>query len=469
MLFNEARFFVFFAVVLCVYWTMRSNRLRKLWLLGASYAFYAGWDWRFLSLLLVSTGVDYCVGLGLGKTSSPVGRKWLLAASVVAQLTLLGFFKYYNFFVGSAAAFLRWLGLPVGDVTLQIVLPVGISFYTFETLSYTIDVYRRVLPPTKNLLDFALFIAFFPKLVAGPILRARDFLPQLEKKRAWVHDVPLRASLMLFLWGFIKKACLADQVSPIVDEVFSDPAAYSTFSTWMAMGLYHIQVYCDFSGYSDMAIATAGLLGLRLTENFAFPYFAASIGEFWRRWHISLGSWLKDYLYFPLGGGRVSWLKRFRNVYVTIVLCGLWHGAAWNFVFFGFLHATYVFVDQRWKASELRKGLLGRVSAAISLPLTTLLLFLGWPIFRSESYAGTLQLFRTMLFVDPGGSTNLSVAWAWLFIGAAVVHWAFYKRLFDMRFAAAPNWAFSVAYGGVWALVLPWVAIGYKPFIYFQF
>ena len=469
MLFNEARFFVFFLIVLSVYWAVGSNRLRKLWLLVTSYAFYAGWDWRFLSLLVLSTGVDFFVGLGLGHTSAPARRKALLTVSIIAQLTLLGFFKYYNFFVGSAATFLEWLGIPVGDVALQIILPVGISFYTFETLSYTIDVYRKVLPPTKSFLDFALFIAFFPKLIAGPILRARDFLPQLEKKRSWARDVPLQASLMLFLWGFIKKACLADHVSSIVDEVFAEPAAYSTASVWLGMALYHVQVYCDFSGYSDMAIGIAGLLGLKLAQNFAFPFFATSIGEFWRRWHISLGTWLKDYIYIPLGGGRASWPKRFRNVYVTIMVCGLWHGAAWKFLLFGLLHATYVFVDQRWKASNARRGVLGRISAAVSLPLTTVLLFLGWPIFRSEGYESSMQLFRTMLFVDPGGTRTIDPAWFWLFVGAAIVHWTFYRRYFHDLFANPPRWFFAVAYGVLWALALPWVATGYKPFIYFQF
>jgi alginate O-acetyltransferase complex protein AlgI len=469
MLFTEARFFAFFLIVLGVHWALRSHRLRKLWLLGASYVFYAGWDWRFLSLILVSTCVDFLVGRRLAVTDGKRARKAWLCVSLLANLGLLGFFKYFNFFRESAAELIRWFGFEVHDVTLNIVLPVGISFYTFQTMSYTIDVYRRSLKPISNPFDFALFVAFFPQLVAGPIVRATTFLPQLEVQRDFRRHVAVRSSLMLFLWGFVKKACLADHVSVVVDELFAQPEAYSTSATWIGLAMYHIQVYCDFSGYSDMAIATAGLLGYELCENFRFPYFARNIGEFWRRWHVSLGSWLKDYMYFPLGGGRVSWAKRFRNVYLVIMACGFWHGAGWQFLLFGFLHANYVFVTQVWVQHPWREGPLGRAVGFVSMPLTTFLLFLGWPIFRGESMEGSLQIFRTFLLIDEGGGRTFDPAWGWLFVGCAVVHWVFYRGILYERCRALPHWAFALVYGATWALILPWVAVGYRPFIYFQF
>ena len=469
MLFTEARFFAFFLIVFGVHWALRVHRWRKVWLLLCSYAFYAGWDWRFLTLIWFSTCVDFVVGQGLDQAEDGPARKRWLGVSIAANLGLLGFFKYYNFFAESAADFLRFLGFTPHDPTLQIILPVGISFYTFQTMSYTIDVYRRKLEPVRDFPDFALFVAFFPQLVAGPIVRAVEFLPQLVTKRVLKRDVPVRAALSLFLWGFIKKACVADHVSQVVDELFANPAAFSTSATWISLALYHVQVYCDFSGYSDMAIASAGLLGYRLPENFSFPFFSGSIGEFWRRWHMSLGRWLKDYMYFPLGGGRVPKWVRLRNVYLVIVACGFWHGAGWKYLSFGFLHATYVAVCQQWGRHPWREGVLGKVVRATSVPVTTFCLFLGWPIFRSEGYEGTMQIYRTFLGIDPGGPRGVDTGWAWFFVGAAVVHWVFYKRWLNARLTALPDWAFALLYGAAWAAALPWVATGYRPFIYFQF
>ncbi|HVS16485.1 MAG TPA: MBOAT family O-acyltransferase, partial [Thermoanaerobaculia bacterium] len=334
MIFTELRFLTFFVAVLAVYWALPANRPRKLWLLIMSFAFYAAWDWRFLSLIFFSISVDYLVGRGLGRTAREGPRRALLLASLGANLGLLGFFKYFGFFVEQAIELGALLGLELHRPSLEIVLPVGISFYTFQTLSYSIDVYRRKIEPTRDLLDLALFVAFFPQLVAGPIVRARDFLPQLERARRWA-EVRAAPHLTLFLLGFIKKACVSDNVAATVDAYFAAPQAYDAAGAWIAVLLYAIQIYCDFSGYSDMAIASAGLLGYDLGPNFQHPYVAASPREFWQRWHISLSTWLRDYLYVPLGGNRHGEPRTHRNLMLTMLLGGLWHGAAWSFVLWG--------------------------------------------------------------------------------------------------------------------------------------
>jgi len=469
MLFIEGRFFVFFLIVFTVHWWLRGMRVRKNWLLLCSYVFYGAWNWKFLSLILISTLIDFTAGRRLQETDDPSRRKRWLITSMVANLGFLGIFKYYNFFAESAHEFLGWLGLHPSAFTLEIVLPVGISFYTFQTMSYTIDVYRRKLRAVDRFWDFALFVAFFPQLVAGPIVRAVDFIPQLYEKRKFKRHVDVRACLILFLVGYIKKACLADNAAQVADEVFANPAAYSTLSNWIALAMYHIQVYGDFAGYSDMAIATAGLLGYRLTDNFDFPYFSPSIGEFWRRWHISLGTWLKDYLYVPLGGSWCSWPRRIRNIYVTMVLCGLWHGAGWKFVTFGALHATYVAVNRYWKHAVPPGGFMALLTKYGAHILTTYCLFFGWTIFRSEGFDKTLDMMRIFFFVDRGGTQAVSSLWGLFFIVCALVHWGCYKGYFRALWARLPADAFALVYGISWALVLPWVPTGYRAFIYFQF
>ena len=309
MLFIEFRFFIFFLLVLGVHWALRTNRSRKLWLLICSHFFYAcffvgdpleflghvragEWGklptgWWFPLVLMGSTCMDYAVGLGIGNAQTELKRRGWLLASLGVNLGVLCFFKYYNFFIVSASGFLHWVGLPAGDWTLRIFLPYGISFYTFQSMSYSIDVYRRRLEPVRRFLDLAFFIAFFPQLVAGPIVRAMTFLPQVFVKRVW-SSVDVRGALTLFFIGFVKKACVSETVAPIVEAYFNNPGRYNVYSTWIAVVFYAVQIYCDFSGYSDMAIATARLLGYELTLNFNFPYFSEHITEFWRRWHISL-------------------------------------------------------------------------------------------------------------------------------------------------------------------------------------
>ena len=297
---------------------------------------------------MASSALDYFVGAMLARTENPGRRRGWLILSLCANLGTIAFFKYYNFFVTSAAALLAWLGLPASLHTLNIIIPVGVSFYTFHSMSYTIDVYRGRLKPVSSILDLACFIGFFPQMVAGPIVRASTFLPQLQTTRRFA-DVDVRGALVLFLTGFIKKACIADAVAPFVDRYFEAPWNFTMASAWVAVLFYAIQIYCDFSGYTDMAIATAGLLGYELPVNFRFPYFARNISDFWHRWHISLSSWLRDYLYIPLGGNRGPAWFVYRNIMITMLLGGLWHGGAWTFVIWGGLHGLALIVHRAWQ------------------------------------------------------------------------------------------------------------------------
>ena len=468
MIFTEGRFFVFFLVAFSVYWALRGNRERKVWLLATSYFFYAAWNAWFLTLIVGSTLVDYFVGRMLGKTEAPRARRGWLLVSLVANLGLLFAFKYFNFFAESAAEALEWLGLGAHEWTLRILLPVGISFYTFQTLSYSIDVYRRRIEPVRSLLDLAVFVGFFPQLVAGPIERASHFLPQLVERRRW-KDVAVRPALALFFFGFVKKACLADNASMVADLVFADPGGYDTLSTWLGLFMYNIQLYCDFSGYSDMAIATAALLGYRLSDNFNFPWFSVNIADFWRRWHISLSSWAMDYIYIPLGGSRGSEARTIFNYYVTMGLIGLWHGAAWTFVLFGLLHATYVAIYRIYRNVVPSGTSVARFFAFIGCPLTVVAVQMSFLPFRSENMSDMWTLAKVVWFIDPGGERTLDLLWLAFYVGVAAAHWITYRRYLHPLFRRMPTWAWSLVYGGAWALALPWVVTGYRPFIYFRF
>jgi alginate O-acetyltransferase complex protein AlgI len=464
MLFSEFLFLPFFTVVFTVHWLLRGNTARKRWLLLASYVFYGAWDARFLLLILASTLVDYVAGgriVASGERS--VRRRWLVA-SLVANLGILGFFKYWNFFVVSGGALLGALGLDVAPRTLEIVLPVGISFFTFQSMSYTIDLYRRRIEPARGFADFALFVSFFPQLVAGPIVRARELLPQLDVRRTREH-VALRASLTLFLVGFVKKACIADHLARPVDAVFAPDAAFDAASHWLGAALYGIQIYCDFSGYSDMAIGTAGLLGYRLVRNFDFPYLSRSIREFWRRWHISLSFWFRDYVYVSLGGNRTSRARTLRNLVVVFLLCGLWHGAAWTFVAWGAAHGVLLVAERTrfgdWLDARHRALQTGYVLLAVGL---------AWVLFRAESLGQAVDYFRAMAGRGiPDGAESLAAGWAAALAGFAALHVANLHWRLPRRLADLPPATFAVAYGALWAVALPLVAIGHRPFIYFQF
>lgn len=468
MLFVEPRFFCFFAAVFVVHWVLRPATLRKVWLLLASYAFYAAWDWRFLGLILASTVIDYSVGVLLSRPLSSAGRKRCLIFSVVGNLGILGFFKYYNFFIESAANLGTLLGLSMPISTLNIILPVGISFYTFQTLSYSIDVYRGRLEPTKNFLDLALFVGFFPQLVAGPIVRAFDFLPQLRVPRILAR-VEIRACLTLFLIGYFKKACISDNIAPIVDAYFAAPGDFSVLSGWIAVSFYAVQIYCDFSGYSDMAIACAGLLGYRLCVNFDFPYLAANISEFWGRWHISLSGWLKDYLYIPLGGNRGSKLFNYRNLMLTMLLGGLWHGAAWNFVIWGGLHGLALIAHKEWRRLMGPKPEPSPPVRVLTCVLTFYWVCLAWIFFRSPDLATSAAIAKAFVFLQSEGSVHLGYDQVWLLPCLAAAHWVIYKGLFLKRLARMADWEFAACYSLATSLVIALIPPTYRAFIYFQF
>jgi alginate O-acetyltransferase complex protein AlgI len=470
MLFVELAFLPFFVLVLGVHWALRRETWRKAWLLAASWVFYGAWDWRFLSLLWISTLLDYGVALALERPGAR--RKAWLFVSLAGNLGLLGFFKYFGFFVDSAVALLGALGFQAHRPTLAIVLPVGISFYTFQTLSYTLDVYFGKLRATRSLLDFALFIAFFPQLVAGPIVRAADFLPQLTKPRRW-SAVDARGALVLFLIGFVKKACVSDNLAPFVDRYFAAPEAYDALSAWIAVLAYAVQIYCDFSGYSDMAIACAGLLGYELCLNFARPYLAPNLTEFWRRWHVSLSTWLRDYLYVPLGGNRGSRARTYRNLLLTMLLGGLWHGAGWNFVIWGGLHGAGLAVLRAW--SEARGG----ASVARSWPrrivssaCTLWFVCLCWIFFRAQDLASAWTSVSSFVLLRSPGELRLDPGLLGVLAALFLVHLAAHSRLGGATvrlFRAAPPWAFGVGLGVAAALATTFVPASARPFIYFQF
>jgi len=340
MLFNSVEYFIFLPIVLALYYSLEHRWQNRL-LVVASYFFYGWWDWRFLSLLLISTVADYALGLAIHREQDPRRRKHWLVFSCVVNFGMLGFFKYFNFFVHSATQAFEALGWRMDAPTLHIILPAGISFYTFQSMNYVIDVYRRQMEPTRDFISYAAFVSYFPHLVAGPIMRAEVLLPQILHKRV-VTNAHLRTGCLLIFIGLFKKVALADSVASDVERCFADPANCPSFELLRGLYFFSLQIYCDFSGYTDIARGTSRLLGIELPENFNQPYFSRNIAEFWKRWHISLSSWLRDYVYIPLGGNRHGEWKTYRNLMLTMLLGGLWHGANWTFVVWGAVHGLYL-------------------------------------------------------------------------------------------------------------------------------
>lgn len=340
MLFNSIDFVFFLPLVFVCYWLLKRlhYNYQNCLVIIASYVFYAWWDYRFLSLIVFSTVIDYLIGNQLEKTNNRSKRKLLLGISLTANLGLLGFFKYYNFFVQSWIDAWNNFGIEMKSATLQIILPVGISFYTFQTLSYTIDVYRRKIDARPNILQFAAFVSFFPQLVAGPIERAKNLLPQFGVKRNFDAELAM-SGVYLIIWGLFKKVVIADNCAFFVNQIFNNAGSYSSAELFVGALLFGFQIYGDFSGYSDIAIGVARLFGIKLMTNFSFPYFSRNIAEFWRRWHISLSTWFRDYLYIPLGGSKGNSSRTIRNVFIVFIVSGFWHGANWTFIIWGLIHA----------------------------------------------------------------------------------------------------------------------------------
>ncbi|MBN1822536.1 MAG: MBOAT family protein [Prolixibacteraceae bacterium] len=392
MLFNSVTFLVFITIVFLIYWKTAgiSNRLNKLVLLLSSYIFYAWWDWRFLSLILISSVTDYLIGILIFRNNDKTRRKLLLTISILVNIGILGFFKYFNFFVDSLHEI---LGSQVKEFsTLHIILPVGISFYTFQTLSYTIDVYRKKIKPTSSALTFFTYVAFFPQLVAGPIERAGNLLPQIEKKKQFSEN-QAKEGLRLILWGLFKKMVIADQFARVVDLVYGNPAGFNGFEILVATLFFGFQIYCDFSGYSDIAIGVAKLLGIELMVNFRTPYFAASFRNFWQRWHISLSTWFRDYIYIPLGGNRCSNSRWIINIVITFVLSGLWHGASVTFIIWGASHGILLIGERYFQRIFHLKG---KFQNIIGWIITFSLVNLNWIFFRAGSLPESVTIFKNI-------------------------------------------------------------------------
>ncbi len=467
MIFNSGIFFGFAIIVFAAMW-LGPKRAQNTVLLVASYIFYGWWDWRFLGLLAFSTVSDFLIGRAM-PTASDVRRRRLLMTSVAVNLGLLGVFKYFNFFVDSAVDALGTVGLNPSTPVLRVVLPVGISFYTFQTLSYSFDVYRRRIEPCRSLIDFATFVAYFPQLVAGPVERAHRLLPQITAQRARPNGSQIQSGITLFVFGLVKKVAIADIVAPIVDRGFTgDPAQLSSTEVAVAMLGFAVQIYADFSGYTDMARGISRLLNIELMRNFEQPYLSRNITEFWRRWHVSLSTWLRDYLYIPLGGNRGSDLATYRNVLITMLLGGLWHGAGWNFVFWGAIHG-FGLIIHRWAGGSVSTAPL-RFRDIPAITLTFGFVVGAWVFFRAPTVSHALQLFGRLGAFE----TNNLVSWDAILVGLAITVLLgldlFQRSERDRRVASgrSPAWAGVTVGVGIVAVV---IASGAEstPFIYFQF
>jgi D-alanyl-lipoteichoic acid acyltransferase DltB (MBOAT superfamily) len=392
MLFNSIDFAIFLPIIFILYWfvTHKNLKLQNTLIVAASYTFYGSWDWRFLSLILFSTVIDYLIGIGLSKQENLIKRKILLWTSILTNLGLLAFFKYYNFFLDNFIATFSFFGTEIKANSLNIILPVGISFYTFQTLSYTIDVYKRKLKPTKDFIAFSAFVSFFPQLVAGPIERATNLLPQFYKKRDFNSDKAIDG-IRQILWGLFKKIVIADTCSIFVDDIFQNYTDYSGGTLIAGAILFSFQIYCDFSGYSDIAIGIAKLFGINLMTNFRTPYFSRNIAEFWRRWHISLSTWFRDYVYIPLGGSKKSKKVTVRNIFVIFIVSGFWHGANWTYVTWGLLNAFYflpIFLmkkNRKYLVIESNNSFLPNLKEISSILLTFMLTTFAWIFFRAKT------------------------------------------------------------------------------------
>lgn len=414
MFFNSIHFAVFLPAVFTLYWLISSKNFRaqNILLLFASYYFYACWDWRFLFLLIFSTLLDYYTGLKIAENSKVSKRKFWLWLSVSINLGLLVFFKYYNFFISSFSDLLSGVGLHIDPWTLNVILPVGISFYTFHGLSYVLDVYRGRIAPEKNIIDYSLFVGFFPLLVAGPIERATHLLPQMKTKREFGYS-KAADGLRQILWGLFKKIVIADNCASFVNETFSNTSHYSGSTLVLGALLFAVQIYCDFSGYSDIALGTARLLGFDLLRNFAYPYFARDIAEFWRRWHISLSSWFRDYLYIPLGGSKGGAWMTIRNTLIIFLVSGFWHGANWTFIAWGLLNAVYILPAMLLKKHRdhldiVAKGkIFPTFKEFISICSTFALTTFAWIFFRANdlrhAFSYISGVFSKSLFQKPDG------------------------------------------------------------------
>ncbi len=478
MLFNSFIFFIFLGFVLPVFYLLPKKSSRNVFLLVASYFFYGYWDWRFCGLLLFSTLADYFIGARLYNTVNPHRRKLLLILSLSVNLGVLGFFKYFNFFIGSFERIIHIFNSNLDFLHLNIILPVGISFYTFQSLSYTIDIYRKKLKPIHNLVDFALFVSFFPQLVAGPIERASNLLPQLSKKNNPTKQ-QISEGIVLIITGLFRKVMIGDTAGRYVDHIFANPDIYTSGELLFALFLFAIQIYADFSGYSHIARGTAKLFGIEVMKNFEQPYFSRNITEFWRRWHISLSSWLKDYLYISLGGNRKGVKRTYINVMLTMLLGGLWHGASWNFVIWGGLHGLFLCIHKYFlrgkkiiRQNFKYKNLSGFLKFSIQVIATNVLVIFSWVFFRSVKWENTGTFFSKMLHWEssPFSLLMFSIAAGYLLMIALMdtLEYRTNNHTYLLQIKTG-----SIRYGILTSLFVVTLLFMFQskplPFVYFQF
>jgi alginate O-acetyltransferase complex protein AlgI len=482
MLFNSINFAIFLPIVFVLYWfaTKGNLRLQNILLLVSSYFFYACWDWRFMFLLIFSTSLDYFTGIKIYDASSKKRKTFWLWLSICVNLGFLGVFKYYNFFAAQFADGLNLLGLKANLGSIQVILPVGISFYTFHGLSYVLDLYKNRIKPERNFVNYSVFVSFFPLLVAGPIERATHLLPQIIKNREFDYSKAVDG-LRQILWGLFKKIVIADNCAEYANTIFNNSADYSGSTLVLGALFFTFQIYCDFSGYSDIALGTARLFGIDLLRNFAFPYFSRDIAEFWRRWHISLSSWFKDYLYIPLGGSKGGMWMKIRNTFIIFLVSGFWHGANWTFIVWGFLNALYImpsiiFNTHRNNLDIVAKGkYLPTIKDSFNIGLTFSLTVFAWIFFRAANVTHAFkyisEIFSSSLFTIPHFSELRKVLIiGFLILIFMIIEW--FGR--DEQYAIAKlglNWPNPLRYSFYYIIILAIVTFkgDTNQFIYFQF
>ena len=482
MLFNTFEFAIFLPIVFLCYWyvTNKNLKLQNFLLLAASYVFYGWWDVRFLLLIFFSSTIDFLVGLGMSKSKTKVNRKLLLLLSISVNLGMLGFFKYFNFFIENFASTFAFFGSSISPDRLNIILPVGISFYTFQTLSYSIDVYRKKLQPTRDPIAFFAFVSFFPQLVAGPIERATNLLPQFYTKRTFSFDKAVDG-LRQILWGLFKKIVIADNCAVYVNDVFENFGAHSGSTLFLAGTLFAMQIYCDFSGYSDIAIGVSRLFGFNLMKNFSFPYFSRDIAEFWRRWHISLSTWFKDYLYIPLGGSKGGTSQKIRNTFIVFLVSGFWHGANWTFLVWGFLNALYflpllLLGKNRVNVSGVvaEGHLIPSIREIYQISTTFFITTIAWIFFRAPSVQVALEYIYSMFsmsFFSIPDKLPLSILTTLPFVILfLLMEWYHREREFGLQFdnTNTPKFLRQIIYIGIIFIIVHFGGVS-QDFIYFQF
>ena len=483
MLFNSIDFAVFLPIVFLLYWLVFPNNLKKqnFLIVIMSYVFYGWWDWRFLALIIISTLIDYFIGLKLEEDVEPKTRKLLLWLSVTVNLGILGFFKYFNFFIENFTAAFTFFGANIQPNTLNLILPVGISFYTFQTLSYTIDVYKRKLNPTRDFIAFSAFVSFFPQLVAGPIERATNLLPQFYKKRTFIYANAVDGMRQI-LWGLIKKVVIADNCAVYANLFFNNSADYSGSTLLLGALFFTFQIYGDFSGYSDIAIGTSRLFGFDLMKNFSFPYFSRDIAEFWRRWHISLSTWFRDYVYIPLGGSKGGTWMKIRNTFIIFGISGFWHGANWTYIVWGFLNAIYFLPlllsnKNRVHLDVVAQGsYLPSVKDLLKILLTFTLTVFAWIFFRAENVTVAIEIIReifskSFLSIPEFEGKRLALITCFLIILFMIAEWfgrdkAYASAHWGLTWKRQYRWSM---YGLMLFLIIQFMETNKSPFIYFQF